>query len=524
LADKSLVKPVKNLSVIFSLILIFLFSAQNCSDSGQVSFSSPSKPNLDSAASGGLDGFDGKPLPGDYLRTYPNYSCTNSPKGDLGIQGFLNSKDSLNVTHDNCYDTNYTFLFDDKLVEFNSYNLDYLGIGTASYERVGSTLNDENPIVDVWCQSNSDTFGFDFIIKSDHLVKNSQSKIYFGSRPTRDSQWVSRTVAPSPVSRIETSNKITFQSASVFLEVNKSADSSILATGAGTANVDGVQYSLNNFSCRLANLKPIEEMGTSLTQPGSLTNLVLDSQESVCNQPGVLACENFENRTPAPYPADASNYPAKFKLGGFPFSNVNTASLINGNNIVDGTKAQSWFMDVDKNTTGSGGFSFGSRSEVFVRYYMKFSSNFVFSNNLVSTTHITGGNTLMSIAFNSNKNPGYWITRSDNQSQNVFFSSTETLQNPDQWHCVEMRVKSDTPTTGIIEIWIDNVKVVARNDLDIHDPALSDFGVYFNWNCNSGTVAANGDCLDSSDPLNHHPAQTMYLDNMVAARQRIGCF
>ena len=506
--------------LIVGLILAILIGAQNCSDSGQVAFSRPSKSLTSSAASGGVDGFDGKPLPGDYIRTYPNYICASQP--NLGIQGLLTVKDNLTVTSDNCNNNNYIFPFDSKLLEFNSYNLDYLGVGTATYERIGTTVAAENPIVDVWCQFNSDTTGFDIVVKSKNDLSNSQGKIYLGLRPDLSSPWTSRKVLPSDLLRSETADEIIFQSSGIFLEITKSADASILATGSARALVDGLEYNVNSLSCRTTNLKPIEDMGTQLTSLGSLNLLTTDAQESVCAQPGVFTCENFENRSPKPAPASFSDYPAKFKLSGFNFQVTNGAALVADGNMVDGTKAQEWTFATDMITAGLGDVLISPSKEVFSRFYIKFSTGFVFSTVQTNFVSMLGSNSTLLFGLNSNRTPSLGLTQGG--STDFFSSSAGPLANPDQWKCIEIHMNVGTPNTGIVEMWIDGSRVISRVDLNFNETAINYFRADMGWTCNSGGNTTSGFCQNSSDPLNHHPAQSIYLDNIVIANQRIGCF
>ena len=66
----------------------------------------------------------------------------------------------------------------------------------------------------------------------------------------------------------------------------------------------------------------------------------------------------------------------------------------------------------------------------------------------------------------------------------------EVFGNPSDgaWHCFEYHIKSATPTTGVVEGWIDNVKVLDATGLDLGDAETWDRF----WFADNQSQLANG--------------------------------
>lgn len=484
----------------------------NCSDSRQVNFSTtPVKENLASqAAAGGGDGFDGKPLPGDYVRTFPNYQCD---KSEVGTQGLMKASHEATVISDNCHTTNYSFLYESQILEFNAYNLDYVGVGAATYERVGSAVKEELPIVDVWCQFSTESSGIDFVVKSTNDLTRSQAKIYLGQRPDLSGPWYRRFVSPLSVNRRENANTVSFEATGVSIEVQKSSRSDVLATGVASATIDGTTYSTSHLNCRVTSARPIEDMGTQVTQQSTLNFFTTDSQEQVCDQPGVLACENLEAK---PVTTSPGTFPPNYKSNYLAFSQPNNAIVGSGNNL-DGQKSLEWRFGPNMVGAGGGDFDFAFTSEAYVRFYMKFSSNFVFSNLETKLLAVSGSSWSVGFVLDPQKRP---FLRIGTSTQTLpLLNSSFPLAVPDQWMCVEMRASA-----GLAELWVDGNKVISQSNLAFSDQ-FNRLNQWLRWECSSGNQdPSTGHCQNTSDPLNTHPQQSIYFDNFVVGRQRIGCY
>ena len=495
------------------IFTILIYGYQNCSMNSPVRFMSLDSTSLMSSASG-AGGFDGKPAPGDYTRKFPNYSCANA--SEVGVQGLMKVSANIKISEDNCRSTDYLFQTGDRIVDYESYNPDYVGIGATTYERNETAVPEEPPITDMWCRFRNNTFGLDVVVKSGQNLEASTAKIYFGDRPDISATWNSKKVNSFSVARQEIGSQFKFASENFQLEVQKSSISSSLLKGQLVAKVDGSLRTLQ-MNCRSANKAPVEEMGIDLTPMFPINILTADSQEGVCSHSAVLACENMESRPTTQSPVTTLS--SKFKLNYFAFSNSNNASILTNGNSKDGTHSLQWQFPQDEVGAGTADFDFPAQPEVFTRFYIKFSPGFVFSPVATSVAIVAGSKDHITFQFDSTGTPMLSF------NGNSPIKSKQALNNIDQWHCVEMRIGPGANNTGEMNLWIDSSIQIAGTGLGL--AAQSDF-YYFqqwvNWGCNGGYDTNTNRCQNSSDPLNRHPNQFMYMDNFIASKQRIGCF
>lgn len=502
-------------------VLIFI---QNCSVSERVSFSlDANKVSLASTVesqAGNGEGFLGKPI-GDYERTFPNYSCITSTSSDytsIGHQGFLKANTDAVITSDNCELKNYIFQFTDSVIEFSGYNLDYLGVGTATYERVGSHANGELPAVEAWCQFKSDVKGLDIVIKSSHTLSNSQAKIYTGTRSNSASTWLPRFVLPFGVTRLETSTSLIFKSESLSLEIIKSSSSNLLSSGMAVVSIDGQRIN-QQLNCRVANLAPIEDMGTALTQLSAVNVFTTDNQEGICSHPAAIFCDNFEGRNAILNPL---NLVPNYKNGGWALSSPNNASVIDIGNSFDGTNAMEYIWGANQTGAGTAGFSVPNLRDVYVRYYIKFSQNFVLSSVSTSIMQVFGSSNGIIMYLDPLGVPR--LSLSDSSGVVADISANSPLVNRDQWNCLEAHFTiSSAPAKSTIELWVNSQKIISRTDLDMSG-TFNDIGHWTNWACSGSNSINPSFCDDSSNPSNQHPIQSAAFDNYIVSSQRIGCY
>lgn len=434
----------------------------------------------------------GKPIEGEYVRTFAGFKCANQQS----VQGNLNVSTNVHIFKDNCHDTSIDFGFADALLDFSSYNQAYLGVGTAIYE-LSAAQGNSLEVTEVWCKYKSSSISFDVVAKVNSSLSEAQAKVYLGIASG------SRVTAPIQVNRSQTGNSLVFTSQSISLQVQKSAASDQFSLGHATMLVDDIKYD-QDVTCRVADIAPIEEMGVGLTKLYPINSFVTDGQEALCAHPGVLSCDNMEDRV-----SGVDLLRAKFANLGWQMQ-PGQVSLISPV-AFDGVRSLEMPMAANSGGSGNIGFGFAATPELYTRFYIKWSANFQFSNTATGL-----------MTFRPNNPSQVLFTFDSNRflSLNESSISPSTFQpNVNQWYCIESHLKTSS-TAGardaVIELWVDNAKVFDARNLNV-DGVFRDWGYFGNWFC----ADANSDGICDTAT---HPAQSVFIDNLVAAKQRIGCF
>lgn len=511
---------MSKISIFISFFIVAILF-HNCGTNNNVQFyaNDPHR-SLSSAESADTgEGFFGKPRLGDYVRTYPAYDCENHK---INEQGAL-TVDAKNivVTWDSCLNQNFIFDFTQSIVDFSSYNRDYLGIGTAIYEvKENSKLQGEPPATEAWCRWENVDRGTDVVIKIDETLQNSKAKLYLGEKKS-DGSWESRIVPLFGVNRSATGENLVYQSSGFELSILKAQDSTQLSRGTLTVNIDkrSLEYSM---TCRVASKAAVQDSGTALTSLTTLNTFTTDQQEEVCGHNSVMMCENFENRSLGNISTNAVLQPTEYKNLGWQNYTVRVSTQTTTS--YDGNKSMETFMPAGV-SSGGGVVSIGlpPSNGYFVRFYLKFSANYKPSSlgDLI-ITDFNGTQINFSDSF------GSAFLRTNINLNGASFP----LQSPltfDQWHCVEFAVKRSTSASssdGSIEFWIDNNKIINQLNTVVlsSKPDYRDFGVNYVRSCVGNQDLTTGDCLDTTNPDNQHPTQSVWVDNFVVGGQRVGCF
>lgn len=434
----------------------------------------------------------GKPIEGEYVRTFPGYSCANQPSE----QGFLNVTTNAHIFKDSCQDTNINFAFTDAVLDFSAHNRDFLGVGTAIYELSATRTSNLLPITEVWCKFKGSNTSFDIVAKVNSSLSEAQAKIYLSLNGAN------RATTPFQVMRSQSGNTLTFTSQSISLRVQKSGASDQFSSGHATMMVDNITFD-QDVSCRIADIAPAQEMGIGLSNFYALNSLITDSQEAMCAHAGVLSCDNMEDRVSG---ADLNR--AKFANQGW---GMTPGSYTISPMAFDGSRSLE--MPIATNGAGSGnlGFSFSATPELYVRFYVKWSANFLFSPNATGLMTLRPtSSTQILFTFDSSRFLAF--------NDGLYFRSN-FQPNVNQWYCMEAHLKSSSTNganDGVIELWANDAKVIDARNRNING-VLQDWGYFGTWYC--GDTNSDGVC-DSET----HPAQSVFLDNIVAASQRIGCF
>ncbi len=484
----------------------------NCSQD-TVGFSSlgdslTSTPSVEASVGTG-EGYLGKP--GEYVRTFPGYKCVNDAAGTMGALTFASM---ATITSDQCSPKNFQFDPTSPILDYAIYNPDYLGVGYAIYE-IKSVTQQELPVNEVWCRHETANDGMDIAIKVSNDLSQSQAKLYLGNKI--NGLWQSKAVPLIAVSRSAATSNLLYIGNGLRLQVPKPSGPQMV-TGNLRAIVDNTTYNVD-LDCRVAMNNPIEDMGTGLTQQYTFNSLLpVNFQESLCANNSVLACENFEARTLV---SDPANLPANYKNGGWAFQQpINNSSVATGNSL-DGTKSLEYFIPTNNTGAGTSGFNFGSQAEVYLRFYMKLSSNFVYSSIATNFVLIWGTSNSVSFGVDGLGTPQL-VLAGGSQGGTSILSNAGAFTSKDQWKCIEMHIAAGSGNTGAMELWVDSAKVGSLTNLDIQG-TFSDFSHYINWSCVGGTNNVPT-CDDSTNSLNLHPSQYIYFDNYIVAQQRIGCF
>ncbi len=262
-------------TIVFSIFTYFLLlltlSFQNCTSSApSVNFSSaPSIEVQTSVVAGGDgDGYLGKPEEGDYLRTFPNYQC---PQNSLGTQGSASATaQQLILKADSCQDLNFPMSFLDSRLDFSVYNRDYIGVGSAIFERM-KLRPEELPITEAFCRRKEVNAGFDVVIKVNNSLNQVQAKIYRGEKMPNSSQWLVEYVPGFSVSRTFNMAELIYATESFILNIDETSAYKSLYSARLTAKVGGKVYDYAMI-CRQSIDAPID-----LSEPWELNSAWIDT-------------------------------------------------------------------------------------------------------------------------------------------------------------------------------------------------------------------------------------------------------
>ncbi|MCI0426445.1 MAG: hypothetical protein L0Z46_00340 [Nitrospiraceae bacterium] len=254
------------------------------------------------------------------------------------------------------------------------------------------------------------------------------------------------------------------------------------------------------------------------------------SQEDICATEAVIFCDNFENR-----PLGLANVTLRgveYKNGGWAVGNdsSDTSQAVVNTDHFDGTKSMQWTYPVNGGASWIEG-RYSALPEIYYRFYIKNSSNWVWSGNgnkLSFVGNATIGHNIMidQGIFGDNKtvlipqygSPATW-----------YYQNVASVSWPlNKWVCTEMHFKANTvgQANGAIEGWIDGIKVFNYSAVNLDKTSgagtFSQIGPSGYWNCTTGQPI-NGSTCDTSSQANQHPTMYRWIDNVVVSTQRIGC-
>jgi hypothetical protein len=129
------IQNIKMRYLIFLIPLALIVYFQNCDSSGPtLQFSS-----LQQNAQGGTgDGFDGKPRVGDWIRSFPDYTCPSTSNA-VQAQIFM-LPTTGQILNDNCKTTNIEISLKDPQLDFAFYNPNYFTFAGSIFEIFDSKI------------------------------------------------------------------------------------------------------------------------------------------------------------------------------------------------------------------------------------------------------------------------------------------------------------------------------------------------------------------------------------------------
>lgn len=278
-----------------------------------------------------------------------------------------------------------------------------------------------------------------------------------------------------------------------------------------------------------------------------------DGQEDVCHNATVIFCDNFEGR--AAGSGDLRR--ATYKNRGW--ENLSSHQVTQDSiSAFSGAKGFTVYYPAGSNT--GLGYLLGyfadasgnsvSAPEIYVRWYEKWSTNFVYSqisNKNIKAGEISGND----IHLYRHESPGgvalhtvvggitpSWWTAGAGPNQpdtyhlfQLYNAAPFTLG---QWYCLEARVRTNTNGStfdGVVESWVNGQRVMQYTGLNIQRQNLvpptnrqySHIWIDGYWNCSGGATQGPGNACTPANAASTHPAQQRYHDNFVVSTSPIGC-
>ena len=254
--------------------------------------------------------------------------------------------------------------------------------------------------------------------------------------------------------------------------------------------------------------------------PSLVQGQTLSGQEAMCGNASVFACENFESRT---LNSCLSQPPAISKgLIWNASAPTNCMVRVDNTNVHDGTKSLAMGYPPLVNLNGGGGFidtSYAPHQTMYIRWWVKYSSNFVFANNgtnkqLTVQNGVTNAVHLGHSYSETDRYPAVHIQDfgSDRLTQNVG-TAYKIVNN--EWICFEYRItinSSPTSSDGIAEGWINDVLTLSYTGKRFF--AAGPMVMNFTEVTAAGFNGSGGGST---------PAQTRWVDGIVMSTSRIGC-
>ncbi len=224
---------------------------QNCSNPIAVRSRPPPSYSLSSEPTENGDGYMGKPSPGEYFRTHPDFRCGPTEVGQL--QAVLSVTDSQsNLMQDNCVDTSYPIDFSDPRLDFVPFNPDFIAFSGSIFEKRHVSAVPIVSTTEVLCRQNTGWEGIDAIIQL-NPDGGVSAKVFTGVRDANG--WRSRVIAPFSVIRAKTLTDLSYDTSNFQLQILNVSAGTTTFQGRLAATIDSIVVH-RDLICRVMNLQP----------------------------------------------------------------------------------------------------------------------------------------------------------------------------------------------------------------------------------------------------------------------------
>ncbi len=252
----------------------------------------------------------------------------------------------------------------------------------------------------------------------------------------------------------------------------------------------------------------------------------VDGQEAICSSSEVFFCENFEDRSLIDY-KDMKR--AKYKNRGWELSNdvsSNESEKVVNTQFFEGTKGFQIKYNPGSNGAGYLNAPVDAKSDVFIRWYSKWSANFMWSGTSTKNFefYLSAGNPGNIHLWSSNFGDSKLHIQTNNASfQRIVSQNVQPLYSAklNEWICLEAHIRVNSglsQTNGIIEAWVNGEKKIDYQAIEVWNAPATVTGLMMSgyWNC----AVPPGNCASAQDYK-----ETMYrwVDNIVMSTSRVGC-
>jgi hypothetical protein len=250
---------LKFITLVVPALLLVPVLYQNCTLSPNLGFSggAEKRPGLTAAEGGGGDIFDGKPDPGDFLRTFPNYTCADGTSPESLEAKITVSPSGANLVLDNCASLDLPVNFGDPLVQYEEFNPDYFIYNHAIFARAADSASPIQETDETFCRAVDATSGIDVAVRTHILTGEIKSTVFLGQRPPAG-QWTASRTVPFTLTRIQSGTRIQYRSGEYMFELAVESGGPVTSFGYPgrlAVNVDGVTYS-RDVTCYRQNREP----------------------------------------------------------------------------------------------------------------------------------------------------------------------------------------------------------------------------------------------------------------------------
>lgn len=227
---------------------------QNCSNESDVNFNSFKKSSISSVTNhqGNGDSFDGKPQPGDYIRTFPNTNCVNN---NVLVQSVLTADaNAATIDVDNCEPTDFPIDYNNPALSVKKYNPDFIAYQSGIFENSTSVV--ANEFNETFCRYQKDNLGIDVVIKNNKNTNRREGVIYLGHIVNNNEIYAEKSPRLA-VEMTQNNNQTSYTGiAAIELSVNDVSGNGIVYRGTLMTTVNEQTYQVS-LDCLRMHARPV---------------------------------------------------------------------------------------------------------------------------------------------------------------------------------------------------------------------------------------------------------------------------